>query len=124
MCTGLVLLGSIAATAAASAGTSLSTEQNVQLLFPLTALCTWSKVVVKILTASAILRDTVTASTKGKCVWDSGSVIVRLTPLATPTRDTFQCPGSLSKKFPRLRISSKQTTTLAHVKAFVKTVVE
>ena len=79
---------------------------------------------VKIFTASAILRDTVTASTKGECVWDSGSVIVRVAHLATPTRDTFQCPGSLSKKFLRLRISSKQTTILAHVKAFNKTVVE
>ena len=68
MGTGQVLLGSMAVIAAASAGTSLSTALNVQLHCPLTASCTWGREVVKTFTASAILRVTVTASTKGKCV--------------------------------------------------------
>jgi len=57
MCTGRVRLGSLAATAAASAGTSLSTALNVQLLCPSTVSCTWLTEAVRILTASAILRD-------------------------------------------------------------------
>jgi len=110
MCTGLVLLELLVATAAASAGTSLSTALNVQLLCPLTASCTWLREVAKIFTAYAILRDTVAASTKERCAWDSGSVIVTDRRLPTPTRDTFQCPGTLSKKFLKLRISSQPSS--------------
>ena len=54
-------------------------------------------------TVSAILRGTVTKSTKGRCAWDSGSVIVPVTEMPTPTQAGIQCPGSLLKKFLNLR---------------------
>ena len=87
----------------ANAGTSLSTAQNVQLLYPLTALCSCGKAILKTLTASAILRGTVTKFTKERCAWDSGLVIVEVDHLVTPTRAGNLCPGSSLKKFPRLR---------------------
>ena len=86
----------------ANAGTSLSTAQNVQLLYPLTALCSCGKAILKTLTASAILRGTVTKFTKERCAWDSGLVIVEMDHLVTPTRAGNRCPGSSLKKFPKL----------------------
>ena len=107
MFTGLVLLELLVATTVASAGTSLSTALNVQLHCPLTASCSWTREVVKTLTASAILRVTVTVSTKGTCVWDSGSAIARDIEVLTPTPVGIQCPGSMSKRFLKLRLKSR-----------------
>ena len=108
MFTGLALLESTAVTAAVNAGIPLSTVLNVQGLFQLMVLCTWRKEAVKIFIASAILRGTVTTSTKARCAWDSGLVIVPvmvsfMEEVPTPTRDLYQCPGSLLRKFPSLR---------------------
>jgi len=72
--------------------------------------CSCIKEVVRIPVVSAILRGTVTTSTKVRCAWDSGSLIVPdLVDVMTPTLDTNQCPGSLLKKFlnPRLRSRDK-----------------
>ena len=107
MCTGRVRLGSLAATATASAGTSLSTALNVQLLCPSTVSCTWLTEAVRILTASAILRDTVMVSTKEGCVWDSGSAIAPDMEVLTLTPVGIQCLGSISKKFLKLRLKSR-----------------
>ena len=100
---GLVPLESTGVQPVANVGTSLSTAQSVQLLYPLTVWCTCGKVILKIFTAFAILRGTVTTSTKEGCAWDSGLVIVRVTHLVTPTRAGSLCPGSSLKKFLRLR---------------------
>ena len=100
---GLVPLESTGVQAVANAGTSLSTAQSVQLLYPLTVWCTCGKVILKIFTAFAILRGTVTTSTKERCAWDSGLVIVRVKDLVTPTQAGSLCPGSSLKKFLRLR---------------------
>ena len=100
---GLVPLESTGVHPVANAGISLSTAQSVQLLYLLTVWCTCGKVILKIFTASAILRGTVTKSTKEPCAWDSGLVIVRVTHLVTPTRAGSLCPGSSLKKFLRLR---------------------
>ena len=100
---GLVPLESTSVQAVANAGTSLSTAQNVQLPYPLTVWCTCGKATLKIFTAFAILRGTVTTSTKERCAWDSGLVIVRVKNLATPTQAGNLCPGSSLKKFLRLR---------------------
>ena len=104
MLPGLALLEYKVAQLVANAGTSLSTALNVQLLFLLMVLCTWAVPKGKILTASAILKDTATTFTKERCAWDSGSVIVKGVEMLTPTRVRVQCPGSLWKKFPNLRL--------------------
>ena len=94
-------------TVAASAGISLSTVLNAQVPFQLTVMCLCGKEVVKIPIASAILRATVTTSTKARCAWDSGLVIVLDTvEVMTPTLAGIQCPGSLLKKFQNLRLRS------------------
>ena len=100
---GLVPLESTGVHPVANAGISLSTAQNAQLLYPLTVWCTCGKVILKIFTAFAILRGTVTTSTKEGCALDFGLVIVRVTNLVTPTRGGSLCPGSSLKKFLRLR---------------------
>ena len=100
---GLVPLESTGVQAVANAGISLSTAQSVQLLYPLTVWCTCGKVILKIFTAFAILRGTVTTSTKERCAWDSGLVIVPVKDLVTPTQAGNLCPGSSLKKFLRLR---------------------
>ena len=100
---GLVPLESTGVQPVANVGTSLSTAQSVQLLYPLTVWCTCGKVILKIFTAFAILRGTVTTSTKEGCALDFGLVIVRVTNLVTPTRGGSLCPGSSLKKFLRLR---------------------
>ena len=105
-------------TTAANAGISLSTVQNVQDPFQLTVLCTYIKVVVKIPFASAILRGTATTSTKAKCAWDSGSLIVPDTvEVITPTQVGIQCPESLLRKFPNLRLRSREKTSIPVVNA-------
>ena len=100
---GLVPLEYTGVQPVANVGTSLSTAQSVQLLYPLTVWCTCGKVILKIFTAFAILRGTVTTSTKEGCALDFGLVIVRVTHLVTPTRAGSLCPGSSLKKCPRLR---------------------
>ena len=71
---------------------------------PLTELSTWLTAVAKISIASAILRDTVTTSSEERCAWDSGSAIApHMETLRMGTQDTSQCPGSLSKKFLKLK---------------------
>ena len=107
MFTGLVFLESPAVKIAANDGISLSTVLNVQVPFQLTALCTWREQVVQIPIASAILRGTATTSTKARCAWDSGSLIVLdSVEVMTPTQAGSQCPGSLLKKFQNLRLKS------------------
>lgn len=103
-CPGLVPWGSTSVQAVANAGTSHSTVLNVQLLCQLTALFTCGRAMVKIFTASAILRGIVTRSTKEGCAWDSGSAIVTVVvALVMPAQAGNQCPGSLLKRFPKLR---------------------
>ena len=94
MYTGLVLLESMGAQAAANAGTLLLTVQNVQLPYPLMVLYTLMTK-LEILIVSAILRATVTTSTKERCAWDSGSVNAMGTvETMTPTQDIILCPAS------------------------------
>ena len=113
MFTGLAILESPAVTVAANAGILLSTVLNVQVPFQLTVLCTCIKEVVKIPIASAILRGTATTSTKARCAWDSGSLIVLATvEVMTPTQAGIQCPGSLLKKFLNLRLRSRDKTSI------------
>ena len=114
---GLVVLESKAAQVVANAGISLSTVLNVQLLFLLTVLCSWAVLKGKILIASAILKGTATTSTKERCAWDSGSVIVKGMEMLTPSPVGFQCPGSLWKKFPNLRPRFRDRTS-SPAKAF------
>ena len=61
---------------------------------------------LKIFIASAILRATVATSLKVRFAWDSGLAIARVIALLMPTPDTFQCPGSLSKRFLEGRLRS------------------
>ena len=113
MFTGLVILESTAVTVAASAGISLSTVLNVQAPFQSTVLCICIKEVVKMPIASDILRGTATTSTKARCAWDSGLVIVLDTvEVMTPTQAGIQCPGSLLKKFLNLRLRSGDKTSI------------
>ena len=100
---GLVPLESTGVHPVANVGISLSTAQSVQLPCPLTVLCTCGRATLKVFTESAILRGTVTTSTKERCEWDSGLVIIRVKNLATPTQAGNLCPGSSLKKFLRLR---------------------
>ena len=100
---GLVPLESGSVQPVANAGISLSTAQSVQLPYPLTVWCTCGKATLKIFTESAILRGTVTTSTKEGCAWGFGLVIVRVQHLVTPTRAGNLCPESSLKKFLRLR---------------------
>ena len=105
---GLELSESMAVQVAANAGTSPLTVLNVQLPFPLTALCTWVlRAKLKVLTASAILKGTVTTSKKERYALDSGSAIVRVIAQVTPTQDTFQCPGFSLKRFLKLSLRAR-----------------
>ena len=70
---------------------------------PLTELSTCLTAVEKISIASAILRDTVTTSTEERFAWDSGSAIAPHMETLMGTQGTAQCPGSLSKKFLKLK---------------------
>ena len=107
MFTGLAFLESPTVTTAANAGISLSTVLSVQLLCQLMVSCTWGNQRVKIFTASTILRGTVTTSTKARCAWDSGLVIVLdSVEVMTPEQAGIQCPGSLLKKFQNLKLRS------------------
>ena len=111
-------------TTVANAGISLSTVLNVQAPFQLTVLFTCGKEVVKISIASAILRGTATTSTKAKCAWDSGSLIVPDTvEVITPTQAGIQCPGSLLRKLPNLRLRSRDETSIPEVIAYNGTVI-
>ena len=92
---GLELLESIAVPAAANAGILLSMVRNVRLPYQLTVLFTWDQQSLKIHTVSAILRDTVTTSTKARCAWDSGSATVTGMEMLTATQAGIQCPGYL-----------------------------
>ena len=95
MYTGLVLLESMVAQTAANAGTLLLTVQNVQLLYPLMVLCTLMTK-LKIPVVSAILRASVTISTKERCAWDSGLVNAMGTvETMTPSQDGILYPASL-----------------------------
>ena len=72
----------------------------------LTELSTWLTAVAKISIASAILRDTVTTSTKERCAWDSGSAIAPHMETLMGTQDGIQYPGSLLKKFLKRKLKS------------------
>ena len=92
MCTGRVHLEFILMVAV-TAGTLLSTVQNVPLPYPLMVLCTWSAN-LKTLIASATLKATVIKFTKERCEWDSGSVNAKGTmETMTPTLDGDLCPA-------------------------------
>ena len=93
MYTGLVLLESVEIVAV-SAGTLLSTVQNVPLPYPLMVLCTWPAN-LKTLIASATLKATVITSTKERCAWDSGLVnaMGSVMETMTPTLDGDLCPA-------------------------------
>ena len=95
MYTGRVLLESLGAQAAANAGTLLLTVQNVQLLYPLMVLCTlMTKLEIPVV--SAILRASVTMSTKERCAWNSGLVnAMGAVETMMPTQDIILCPASL-----------------------------
>ena len=125
MFTGLAILESTAVTIAANAGISLSTVLNVQVLLPIDGIVhICGKEVVKIPIASAILRGTATTSTKARCAWVSGSVIVLDTvEVMTPTQAGIQCPGSLLKKFQNLRLRSRDKTSIPAEKALNGTVI-
>ena len=112
MFTGLAFLESPAVTVAAIVGISLSTVLNVQLPCQLMVLCTWGDQGVKIFTASTTLRAIVTTSTKARCAWDSGLVIVLAMEMLTPTQAGIQCPGSLLKKFLNLTLRSSDKTSI------------
>ena len=96
---GLVPLESTTAKVVANAGISLSTARNVQLLCPLTVFCICGKATLKMFTASAILRGTVTTFTRERCEWHSG---LETATLATRTLTLIQagpkCPGSLLRR--------------------------
>ena len=98
----------------ANAGTSLSTAQNVQLPYPLTVWCTCGRATLKIFTAFAILRGTVTTFTKERCAWDSGLATVQVDreALLTPTRAGSLCLGSSLKKFLKLRPKCRDKTSI------------
>ena len=109
---GLEPFGSIDAPPAANAGISPSTVLNVQVPCLLTALCTSVVLGLKILTVSAILRVTVTTSTKARCAWGSGSVIVSQTAemITMPTLAGNQCRGSMSKKSRKHKLRLRNRT--------------
>ena len=110
MFTGLAFLESPTVTIAAIVGISLLTVLNVQLPCQLMVLCTWEHQGVKIFTASTILRATVTTSTKARCAWDFGLVIVLAMEMVTPKQAGIQCPGYSLKKFLNLRLRSLDKT--------------
>ena len=120
MFTGLAFLESPTVTIAAIVGISLLTVLNVQLPCQLMVLCTWEYQRVKIFTASTILRATVTTSTKARCAWDSGLVIVLAMEMVTSTQAGIQCPGSLLKKFLNLRLRPLDKTSIPTEKTKLK----
>ena len=91
---------------AANVGTLLSMALSVLLLCPLTELSTCGQAVIKISIASAILRGTVITSIKERCAWDSGSATALHMETLMATQDITQCPGSLLKKFLKLKHKS------------------
>ena len=91
----------------ANDGTSLSTAQSVQLPLPLTVLCKCGNVTLTMFTVFAVLRGIVTTFTKEGCAWDSGLVIVNMESLVMPPRAGILCPGSLLKKFLKLKVCLK-----------------
>ena len=99
---GQVPLETTSVQAVANDGTSLSTAQSVQLLCLLMVLCSCCKATLKIFTVFAISRGTATTSTKERCAWVSGLVIVERGHLVTPTLVGTLCPGYSLKKFLRL----------------------
>ena len=111
---GLVPLESTGVQPVANAGTSLSTVQNAQLLYPLTVCCTCGKAKLKIFTEFGILRGIVTTFTKERCAWDSGLVTVQVDreALLTPIQAGSLCPGSSLKKFLRLRPKCRDKTSI------------
>ena len=113
MFTGQAISESKAVTVAANAGILLSTVLNVRLPCQLTVLCTRTKEMVKIVTVFVISRVTATTSTKARCAWDFRSVIVPdSVEVMTPTQAGIQCPGSLLKKFPNLRLRSRDKISI------------
>ena len=111
---GLVPLESTSVMTVANAGTSLSTMQNVQLPYPLMVCCTCGTAALKIFTAFAILRGTITTFTKERCAWDSGLATVQVDreELVTPIQAGSLCRGSSLKKFPRLRPKCRDKTSI------------
>ena len=110
MYTGLVLFVCVGAQIAANAGTLLLTVQNVQLPYPLMVLCTLETKRM-ILIASAILRATVTTSTRERCAWDSGSVNAMGTvETMMPTLDMLLCCESSLRKFQKHKLRHPSRT--------------
>ena len=110
MYTGRVLFVFRGAQAAANAGTLPLTVQNVQLTYPLMESCTWP-VNLKILIVSAILRATVTTSTRERCAWDSGLVNAMGTvETLTPIQDGILCRESSLRKFQKHKLRHPSRT--------------
>ena len=111
MCTGQVPLEFLGAQTAANAGTLLLTVQNVQLPYPLMVLCSLMTK-LEILIVSAILRASVTTSTKERCAWDSGLVNAKGGVVETmmPTQDGDLCPASLWKRFQKNKLRHPSLT--------------
>ncbi|KAL9975701.1 hypothetical protein ACROYT_G012892 [Oculina patagonica] len=83
-----------------------------QLPCQLTVLCTCGLERIKIYTVSAILKGTVTTSTKARCALDFVSEIVKVVEMPTPTQAGIQYPGSMLKKFLNLRLRSQDRTSI------------
>ena len=109
MFTLLVTSGFITVTYVVVVGISPSMAPSAALLAPLTVRSTCKPVRTTIFTVTAILKVTVTTSTRERCKWDSGLEIATLAiRLLTRTQAGGQCPGSSLKRFQKL--SSKHLT--------------
>ena len=109
MFTLLVTSEVITVTTAVIVGISPSMAPSAALLVPLTACTTWQAARGSIFTVNAILKVTVTTSTRERCELDSGlELATQATKMLTRTQAGPQCPGSLLKRFQKL--SSKHVT--------------
>ena len=79
--------------------------------------------ILKIFTASAILRGTVTTFAKERCAWDSGLVIANIEIVVTPTRGGSLCPGSSLKKFLRLSPRYRDKTSVLDVRVTGRSII-
>ena len=105
----LVISGFMDVTAAVVVGISPSMAPSAALLAPLTVRSTCKPARTTIFTVTAILKVTVTTSTRERCKWDSGLEVVTLaTRMLTHTQAGRPCPGSSLKRFQNL--SSKHVS--------------
>ena len=87
-------------TSAVVVGISPSMAPSAALLAPLTVRSTCKPARTTIFTVTAILKVTVTTSTRERCKWDSGLEVVTLaTRMLMHTQAGRPCPGSSLKRF-------------------------